>query len=308
MVPGCVFVIGMHRSGTSATAELLGQLGLGLPSGEELVPATRTNERGHFESKSLVRLNERLLTAVGGTWSAPPTLSPGWERAPALEDLRREAGDSFAAAFPKRPAAWKDPRNCIVLPFWRTVLGPESAAVFVYRHPVEVARSLRSRDGFPLTYGLALWQRYLRAACANLDGLPTLCTDYQRVLDDPSAWRDEAVTFLAGIGVAVDRASLDPVATAIDVGLRHQRDTTTAADVGGGPGEGAEALLSTLRALDGPHHPWRSPDLGREPDWVGDVLTMGLEIDTLGRSYRTLTNTRAYRLAAATTRFRGQRP
>ena len=108
-VSGCVFVIGMHRSGTSATAEALGRLGLALPSSEELVPATRTNERGHFESKTLVRLNERLLTAVGGTWSAPPALPPQWEQAGSLDALRREARASFAAGLPAATGGLEGP-------------------------------------------------------------------------------------------------------------------------------------------------------------------------------------------------------
>jgi hypothetical protein len=307
MVPRCVFVIGMHRSGTSATAEVLGQMGLGLPSVDELVPATRTNERGHFESKTLVRLNERLLAALGGTWSAPPLLAPGWERSATLDDLRGEAADSFALAFPRPPAAWKDPRNCIVLPFWRTVLGPDSAAVFVHRHPLEVARSLQSRDGIRLTQGLALWERYIRAACANLDGLPTLCTDYQRVLDDPGAWCGEVVAFLESTGVTVDPALQDALPASIDAGLRHQGDAVDA-DAVSGWDRSQEATLSILRALDGPHHPWRSPDLGSEPDWVGDVLSMGLEVDTLGRDLRLMTRTHAYRWASAVTRLGSRRP
>lgn len=197
---GCVFVVGMHRSGTSATAEVLGRLGLASPSPDELVPATSANQRGHFEAKTLVRLNDRLLTALGGTWSAPPPLAAGWERADSLHELRIEAEASFATVFPTRPAAWKDPRNCIVLPFWLSVVGPGSAAVFVYRDPLEVARSLESRNDLRLTLGLALWERYARDACANLEGVPTFCTDFRRVLDDPEQWCREMVDFLAGRG------------------------------------------------------------------------------------------------------------
>jgi hypothetical protein len=298
---GCVFVIGMHRSGTSATAEMLGRLGLALPSDDELIPATRTNERGHFESKTLVRLNERLLTAVGGTWSAPPPLPRQWELADSLHALRREARASFAAAFPRQPALWKDPRNCLLLPFWRTVLEPLTAAVFVYRDPLEVARSLQARDGFRLTHGLALWERYLRAASANLEGVPTLCTDFRRVLDDPVQWSREAVEFLTDAGLAVDAGALDPATSPVDAELRHQRATVHSAS---GASDSQRAIFETLRPLDGPHQPWRNPDLGTEPDWVSDVLAMGLEVDTLDRAHRTLTSSAAYRLASAVTRIR----
>ena len=62
----CIHVIGMHRSGTSATAGLLGQLGLGMAVDDDLVPASADNEKGHWESRSIVQLNNRLLHRFGG--------------------------------------------------------------------------------------------------------------------------------------------------------------------------------------------------------------------------------------------------
>ena len=300
---GCVFVVGMHRSGTSATAEVLGRLGLASPSPDELVPATSANQRGHFEAKTLVRLNDRLLTALGGTWSAPPPLAAGWERADSLHELRIEAEASFATVFPTRPAAWKDPRNCIVLPFWLSVVGPGSAAVFVYRDPLEVARSLESRNDLRLTLGLALWERYARDACANLEGVPTFCTDFRRVLDDPEQWCREMVDFLARAGVSVDDARLQEATTSVDETLRHQRAVV---EDGPGLGDSQRRILEVLHSLDGPHHPWRSPDLGPEPDWVADVLAMRLELDLLGRAHRSMLSSRAFRVATAVGRLRGR--
>ena len=90
---------------------------------------------------------------------------------------------------------WKDPRNCITLPFWRTVIDPPLAAVFVCRDPQEVARSLVARDGVTLTYGLALWDRYVRSASTNLAGLPTFVADYARILQNPEIWMTEIAEF-----------------------------------------------------------------------------------------------------------------
>jgi hypothetical protein len=295
----------MHRSGTSATAGVLGRLGLESPAADELIPATRTNEQGHYESKALVRFNERLLSTLGGTWAAPPTLAPEWERGVALTELRSEAADTFATVFPPGTAAWKDPRNCIVLPFWQAVLGPRSAAIFVYRDPLEVARSLESRDGLRLTHGLALWERYVRAASANLDGVPTLCTDYGRLLEDPRAWCADAVAFLAQIGVPVDAAQADRAGVSVDGALRHQRAAVTDRRLAG---DSQTLILQTLRSLDGPHHRWRSPDLGTESDEVDDILAMRLQFDLLARANRSMRASRAYRFASAVGRLRGRRP
>src|SRR5580704_15895296 len=181
----------MHRSGTSATTAGLAALGLATPSQSDRMASSQWNERGNFESRALTDLNDRLLFARGGTWSGPPALDPGWETDPTLDRWRPRARASFARVFPSRPLVWKDPRNCLTLPFWRAVIAPPSAAVFIYRDPLEVARSLEAREGVSVTYGLALWDRYVRSACANLVGLPTMLADYARILDHPSAWIDE---------------------------------------------------------------------------------------------------------------------
>ncbi len=41
---------------------------------------------------------------------------------------------------------WKDPRTCLFLEFWESIL-PEARYLFLYRHPVDVALSLWRRNG-----------------------------------------------------------------------------------------------------------------------------------------------------------------
>ena len=299
----CVYVVGMHRSGTSATAGVLGHLGLGAPPADDLVPATARNMRGHWESKGLTSFNEQLLVHVGGTWSAPPALGAGWLSDATLEGFRDEAAQLFRATFGARPLAWKDPRTCIVLPFWQRVVDPPTAAVFVYREPLEVAGSLRSRNAFEITHGLALWERYVRAAAANLEGIPTLAIDYAALLEDPGAFCGALVSFLESVGVTVgDDARADAVAS-LDADLRHERAGPTSQTP---PSSDATDVFATLRASQGVHHPWRAPDLGSEPAWVGDVLAMRLAYETTRRELMMFRRSRAYKFArtVATMRHR----
>ena len=144
-----IFVIGMHRSGTSAVTASLAALGIALPEESNRIAASQWNERGNLESRALTDFNDRLLASQGGTWSGPPELPPGWEADPALDSWRAQAGRAFAKFLPSPPMVWKDPRNCITLPFWRTVVAEPLAAVFVYRDPLEVARSLQARVAAP---------------------------------------------------------------------------------------------------------------------------------------------------------------
>jgi hypothetical protein len=297
-----VFVIGMHRSGTSAVTGMLTRLGVDAPAEDDLVPATEFNERGHFESKSLMRFDNQLLRVLGGTWSAPPRLEPGWERQPALDGLRRDAPGAFRATFPTRPMAWKDPRNCLLLPFWRSVVPPPIAAVLVYRDGMEVAQSLRTRNDIALIHGLALWERYVRTSCADLVGLPTLVSEYAGMLDDPVGWGRTLTGFLADVGVRVDPARAEAAVASLDAGLRHQRAPTVRP---AGIAESQHDVLEVLRGLDGAHPRWSPPDLGVEPDWVEDVLALRREYEVLRREYRSVESSRVFRLVKAWWRIRG---
>ena len=145
-----VIVLGMHRSGTSVVSRLLNLLGLSPGPDADLVPPSDSNPAGHWENASLNLVNQRLLAALGGHASAPPPLAEGWEAAPELERLRREAAALAGSVLAAEQWAWKDPRTCLTLPFWLRVLDVPVAAVLVRRHPLEVARSLEARDGRPL--------------------------------------------------------------------------------------------------------------------------------------------------------------
>ncbi len=289
----CIHVIGMHRSGTSATTGLLGQLGLGMPLDDDLIPATADNERGHWESQSVVRLNNQLFRRFGGLLFSPPDLAVGWQDDPALDDLRSEASRRFRASFGARPIAWKDPRACITLPFWRTVIDPPTAAVFIFRDPVEVAQSLRARSGLPMVHGLAAWERYVRAAARNLEGIPTLAADFDTVLRDPSAWCDSLVGFLSDQHVHVDPLRRPAAAAFLKGELRHHHGV---AETDPGPAQGARLVFGELRQRQGPHVAWQGPDLGPEPEWVEEVLTLARELETIRIAHASLQRSRGVRL------------
>jgi hypothetical protein len=275
-----VLVIGMHRSGTSAVTAMLTQLGLNPPRADDLLPPSPWNERGNGESKSLVELNDRLLGELGGSWSAPPELSSRWASAGSLAGLKTEAFEVFTSTAGAWPFAWKDPRNCILMPFWTSVIGSPVAAVFVYREPLEVARSLQARNHFPVTHGLALWERYVRTAAANLAGFPTIAVEFTQVLSEPAAWCHQLVEFLASVDVSVDPERVTLAAGSSESRLVHQRSAT---DAQGGLVEGPRAVLATLKGLQGAHFPWSQPDLGVEPSWVADVLTLRRELEQARR-------------------------
>jgi hypothetical protein len=261
----------MHRSGTSAVTGLLVELGLHGPVEQDVPAVTGWNARGNFESARLIHLNDELLIAHGGSWGAPRPFPPSWETDAAVTDRRTRAARVVDRVFPSGPFVWKDPRNCLLLPFWRSVIAPPAAAVFVYRNPLEVADSMTARNGLTTTHGLALWERYVRSAAADLAGLPTLVVGFDRVLEDTRAWCGELMDFLDVVGIGLDHAAIDGAARSLDGKLRHVRH-------GGLPDEGIHEtqhrILDVLTERAGVHLAWSPPDLGAEPGWVEDVLTL----------------------------------
>ena len=271
-----VVVVGMHRSGTSAVAQTVAQLGLEPPDPTGLIAPGPFNERGYWESQRLVSINEAVLRHLGGTWSAPPNPAAGWARADDPATARVRAGArSFAGQELGGPHRMvKDPRLCITLPLWRTVLSQEPVAVLVLRDPLEVARSLERRDGFPLTMGLALWQRYVRQAVASVGGLAVFVVGYSDLLSRRAPSVEALADFLGFCGLPVDDDRVAGAARSLEPELRHHR---TGGPLGGPLAPRAlldecRTVLETLAVSTGGHHRWAPPALDPEPGWVDDVI------------------------------------
>jgi hypothetical protein len=299
----CVVVAGMHRSGTSATAGLLVGHGLAGPPPEDLVPPSSSNERGHWESRTVVNCNTRLLAAVGATAYAPPADLPDWLD-PQFDELRVEAQRWFVEYSDGRPLVLKDPRCCLTLPFWRTAIPARMGAVLVVRDPMEVARSLQARDHIPVLLGLAMWDRYVRTVVPSLTGLPTLVLEYAAMLSDPTAASESVAEFLQCLGVAVERATDGP-ASRLDASLRHQR--ASEADYGD-LAHPQQDLYRLLVSKAGFHGSWRPPEMAPAPSWVEDALEMRRELSSARRELHWVQASRAYKLAGALWRRTGERP
>jgi hypothetical protein len=267
-----VYVLGMHRSGTSATTRLISFLGLETPQGDDLVPPSRKNPKGYWESLSLVALNIRILEAIGSDFSCPTQLGQGWENDDRLVDLRREAPTAFRNAFPRAPWVWKDPRTCLTFAFWRSVLDAHPVVVLVNRNPLEiVASSARTRGEERRIYMLALWERYLRQALGRIEGIPVLVVDYADVLSAPLEFSERLQRFLADEGVTVQQPPESEVLGFVDAGLRHSEFSRTdflhAEDVS----EAQRQLFVTLESLNGEHRNFVPPALPVETPTT-DVL------------------------------------
>lgn len=166
-------IAGMHRSGTSLVASVLRQSGLDI--GRELLGPGPGNRRGHFEDQQFWQLHEDMLAAAGCTaLTADDHLAP-----PPGEDFAARARALAAGRRGLQLWGWKDPRTCLFLDFWHPLLSAP-AYLFLYRHPLEVALSLRRRATesevrLDPWAGLRAWEVYNRRLLAFMKSHPERC-------------------------------------------------------------------------------------------------------------------------------------
>ncbi len=216
-----VCITGMHRSGTSMVAKLLHESGLYLGPDANFNPPGPANADGHWENRRFVRLNRRVFKELGGRWDRPPPVPASWTE-DRFRPLRAEAEALLAEFVGREPWGWKDPRNCLTLPFWRTILDPVRVIVVV-RNPLEVAASLSKRDGLPRAQGLALWQVYNQRLLDAVAPSDRVVTHYGMYFRDPEFELRRVLSFM---GLAADEAIIERASAARKDELRHHRLAT----------------------------------------------------------------------------------
>ncbi|KAL3801620.1 hypothetical protein HJC23_013125 [Cyclotella cryptica] len=191
--PSCpgVFLLGMHRSSTSVLSGLLVQ-GFGYEVGGPSLPPAEDNPKGFFERSDVVDMNNAFLNTQGMTWDnhdkiggynlslTNSHLSSGVISNATLGDIV----NFYNRAGRTVPYLHKDPRTCLTLPVWMEHLSHRPAILFTYRHPLEVAMSLKKRDNFPLVKGFKLWIIYNVLAVRYSSGYCRVVTSSDAIVHD----------------------------------------------------------------------------------------------------------------------------
>lgn len=225
-----VVVLGMHRSGTSALAGVLARLGCDLP--EEIMPANEFNPKGFYESLKAYNLNDAILAAGGSSWDDWQSFNPAWVSSPLSAEFRERGGKVLEEEYGDSSLfLLKDPRICRLLPFWQQLFEAQQIQptyVLTHRNPLEVARSLQKREGWPMAAGLLLWLRHVLEAETGTRGMQRCFTSYDRLLTD---WTGVMETILARTGLALPHSCAsvaDEVEGFLSASLRHSAEPAAA--------------------------------------------------------------------------------
>ena len=247
------FILGMHRSGTSALVRTLNLLGLAIS--RDLLVANDFNEAGYWEARQIVRFNDELLAAFDRSWADPKPMPPGWQTSETAARAVPSAAALLEAQFAGQARiVIKDPRLSRVFPVWHKALaerGDSGPACFICcRNPLEVYHSLTARDRLSLEHALHLWMTYLLEAEYHTRGLPRALIHYETLLED---WPRTLGAALAAMDLPAF-VNTDGMAGDIDLFIdrAHRHHASTLAEVSAHadvPGLVKDAYALVLRHL-----------------------------------------------------------
>ncbi|KAA0874404.1 sulfotransferase family protein [Nitrincola tapanii] len=221
MNQACILVLGMHRSGTSSVAGCLNEIGV--YGGNELLPGSDDNKKGHFENLSVLRFNEKVLKESGATWDDPMLSVRDILFDKYIDELIQLIREEFYGV---RTFYIKEPRICHLLPLYLRALKKLSIKIKIlipYRHPLEIASSLRKRNGFSPEKSILLWTSSILESEFQTRGEERYIFPYENFLTSPVQVLQEAkVLEPPYIDTAVNKDSLrECIESFVDPGLRH---------------------------------------------------------------------------------------
>lgn len=220
----------MGRSGTSLLTGLL-SLACGFDVGkeEDLIPPRTFNEKGYFERSDVVSQNIKFLKEKN-TEHLDPIMTPRYTPIQNISLFTTKHGQSALDFMNNNnrtsPWAVKDPRLCITLNEWLPFLNTQPAIIITYRHPIEVAKSLRARNKMSLARGLAAWTAYNKALLRNSQGQCIVVTTNDALLQDPMTEINKIVhelTTKCNVLPPPNMTPIQSVVSFVNVSLQHSK-------------------------------------------------------------------------------------
>ncbi len=218
-----IVVLGMHRSGTSTVSRILNLMGIYFGAEGSSTGANIENQKGFWERKDVRKLNDYILQENDFDWYR---ISNFWGAESfsndSIDQFKKEAKKIILDMDAFRPWFIKEPRLCLNLPLWENLL-EVPIGIFVYRNPLEVAMSLQHRNGFPLEFGLLLWEKYNQLALKASKKFPLYFVNYNELIESPKKVIDELSQFLKQENVPIRAINPKEIDGFIDKSMYRQR-------------------------------------------------------------------------------------
>lgn len=193
-----IIITGMHRSGTSFSANMLYELDLTFGEPQMLMPADQWNPHGYYENTEIHILNDHLLLGDLAPIRQFRTVSPEKRSIPlrlvmtafrirySLTGGRRaisrradrHANDIRKLAENYQNVAIKDPRFSHTIGAWSRFVTIDRV-LYSFRHPFEVARSLQARYSLPMWMGYRFWYGHVTSFFQQVKGVPIVMVNYE---------------------------------------------------------------------------------------------------------------------------------
>lgn len=224
MCSTAIFVLGMHRSGSSAVARVLGLCGASLP--QKLVEANQGNPRGYWEPLEALNLNEEFLLQQGSSWD-DPTLHLQYKYIQSHEGslFIERIREFLLQSVTEKPLVIKEPRITTLPSYWfeaARAAGLEVKIVIPVRHPNEVIASLVARDQISLELASLLYVKYNLLAERESRNYPRVFVGYANLLEN---WRQEVARVSASLCLELVNRDENGIAAFLSQDLHRQNDT-----------------------------------------------------------------------------------
>ena len=292
-----IIVLGIMRSGTSLTAELVRLWGAYSGGENNLWKSDMKDQRGYgyMEYVPLQKLNDELLDHND---RVPPTRQQMEDKAqnPAFREnamgLLREM-DEQAENNGFDTWVWKDARLPLTLPFW-VQIWEDPIYVITIRHPAEVALSSAQTEELdpnelPFSAGLIYWQYcMLNILASTRDNPQKIFVAYDQVLDDPASECTRLGQFLDSQcekSIDESQSRIQAMVPHVARNQRHHQYGKSLAEMEQSTRE-QRALYNFLRTkVRYPEEAFREEDFALYPGWREYLQAMDMLL-TLSQSYK----------------------
>jgi hypothetical protein len=292
-----IIVLGIMRSGTSLTAELVRLWGAYSGGENNLWKSDMNDQRGYgyMEYVPLQKLNDELLDHND---RVPPTQKQMEERAQdpvfrenairLLQEMDEQAENNGFDTW-----VWKDARLPLTLPFW-VQIWEDPIYVVTIRHPAEVALSSAQTEevdpnDLPFSAGLIYWQYcMLHILALTRDNPKKIFVAYDQLLDDPASECTRLCQFLdqqCGKSTEESQRRIEAMLPHVARNQRHHEYGKALAEMEQSTRE-QRALYNFLRTkVRYPEEAFREDDFSLYPGWREYLQAMDMLL-TLSQSYK----------------------